>query len=90
MFFENPGSWLRCEETCEALADAEVMQIVRSVAETHGQVFKSGHIKTDFVMLTLYGLMRQSLNKLEEIIEETPALRQAFEQINEWRKEESC
>lgn len=76
--------------SAEALADAEVMQVVRSVAETHGQVFKSSHIKTDFVMLALYGLMRQSLNKLEEIIEETPALRQAFEQINEWRKEETC
>lgn len=76
--------------SAEALADAEVMQVVRSVAETHQQVFKSGHIKTDFVMLTLYGLMRQTLERLEEIIEETPALRQAFEQTNEWRKEETC
>ena len=74
----------------EALADAEVMQVVRSVAETHEQVFKSGHIKTDFVMLTLYGLIRQTLERLEEIIEETPALRQAFEKNNEWRKEETC
>jgi hypothetical protein len=73
-----------------ALAEADVMQVVRSVAETHQQVFKSGHIKTDFVMLTLYGLMRQTLERLEEMIEETPALRQAFEQTNEWRKEESC
>jgi len=82
--------------SAEALADADVMQIVRSVAETHLQVFKSSHIKTDFVMLTLYGLMRQTLEQLEEIIEETPALRQAFEQgqvswkNNEWRKEETC
>jgi hypothetical protein len=53
-------------------------------------VFKSSHIKTDFVMLTLYGLMRQTLEQLEEIIEETPALRQAFEQTNEWRKEKTC
>ncbi|MBN8655141.1 MAG: hypothetical protein J0M11_05325 [Anaerolineae bacterium] len=76
--------------SAEALADAEVMQVVRSVAETHQQVFKSSHIKTDFVMLTLYGLMRQTLERLEEIIEETPALRQAFEKNNEWRKEETC
>ena len=76
--------------SAEALADADVMQVVRTVAETHQQVFKSGHIKTDFVMLTLYGLMRQTLDQLEEIIEETPALRQAFEQTNEWRKEETC
>jgi len=76
--------------SAEALASAEVMQIVRSVAETHQQVFKSNHIKTDFVMLTLYGLVRQTLNKLEEIIEETPALQQALEQTNEWRNEETC
>jgi len=76
--------------SAQALAEADVMQIVRSVAETHQQIFKSGHIKTDFVMLTLYGLVRQTLEQLEEIIEETPALRQAFEQTNEWRKEETC
>lgn len=76
--------------SAEALAEAEVMQIVRTVAETHRQIFQSGHIKTDFVMLTLYGLIRQTLEQLEEIIEETPALRQAFEKTNEWRKEETC
>jgi len=76
--------------SAEALADADVMRDVRSVAEIHQQVLKSSHIKTDFVMLTLYGLMRQTLEQLEEIIQETPALRQAFEQTNEWRKEETC
>ena len=76
--------------SAEALADADVMQVVRSVAEIHQQVFKSNHVKTDFVMLTLYGLMRQTLERLEEMIEETPALRQAFEKTNEWRKEETC
>ncbi|PWB78268.1 MAG: hypothetical protein C3F07_00055 [Anaerolineales bacterium] len=76
--------------SAEALADADVMQVVRSVAEAHQQVFKSNHIKTDFVMLTLYGLVRQTLERLEEIIEETPALRQVFEKNNEWRKEETC
>jgi len=76
--------------SAEALADAEVMQVVRSVAETHQQVFKSSHIKTDFVMLTLHGLMCKTLEQLEEIIEETPALRQTFEKTYEWRKEETC
>ena len=76
--------------SAEALADADVMQVVRTAAATHRQIFQAGHIKTDFVMLTLYGLMRQTLEQLEEIIEETPALRQAFEQTNEWRKEETC
>jgi hypothetical protein len=80
----------------EALADADVMQIVRSVAESHQQVFKSNHIQTDFVMLTLYGLMRQPLEQMEELIENTPALRQAFEQghlpwkPNDWRNEKTC
>jgi len=76
--------------SAEALANADVMQVVRSVAEVHQQVFKSEHLKTDFIMLALYGLMRQAIAKLEEIIEETPALRQAFQKTYEWRKEESC
>jgi hypothetical protein len=76
--------------SAEALAEADVMQVVRSIAETHQLIFQSGHIKTDFVMLTLYGLVHQTLERLEEIIEETPALRQAFEQTNEWRKEDIC
>ena len=76
--------------SAEALAEADVMGMVRSVAETHRQIFRSNHIKTDFVMLTLYGLMRKTLERLEEMIEETPALRQAFEKTNEWRKEETC
>jgi len=77
--------------SAEALADADVMQVVRSVAKTHQQVFKFSHIKTDFVMLTLYGLIRQTLEQMEEIIEDTRALRQAFDQgelpwkPNEWR-----
>ncbi len=76
--------------SAEALAESDVMGMVRAVAETHQQVFQSNHIKTDFVMLAMYGLMRQTLERLEEIIEETPALRQAFEQTNEWRKEKAC
>ncbi len=71
--------------SAEALANADVMQVIRSVAGTHQQIFKSNHIKTDFVMLALYGLMCRTLEQLEEIMEETPALRQAFEKNNEWR-----
>lgn len=76
--------------SAEALANADAMQIVRNVAGTHQEVFKSDHVKTDFVMLALYGLIRQTLEQIEEIIEETPALRQAVEKTNEWRKEETC
>jgi hypothetical protein len=82
--------------SAEALADADVMQIVRTIAQTHQQLFRSNHIQTDFVMLTLYGLMRQTLEQMEELIENTPALRQAFEQghlpwkPNDWRNEKTC
>jgi hypothetical protein len=73
--------------SAEALAEADVMLMVRAAAETHRQIFRSNHLKTDFVMLTLYGLMRKTLEQLEEMIEETTALRQAFEKTNEWRNE---
>ena len=82
--------------SAEALADADVMQIVRTIAQTHQQLFKSKHIMTDFVMLTLYGLIRQTLEQMEEIIEDTPALRHAFDQgelpwkPNDWRNEKTC
>jgi hypothetical protein len=82
--------------SAEALAEADVMQIVRTVAQTHQQMFRSNHIQTDFVMLTVYGLMRQTLEQMEELIENTPALRQAFEQgdlpwkPNDWRNEKTC
>jgi hypothetical protein len=76
--------------SAEALAEADVMKVVRAVAETHRQIFQSSHIKTDFVMLALYGLVHQTLERLEDLIEETPALRQAFEQSHEWRNKETC
>ena len=82
--------------SAEALADADVMQIVRTIAQTHQQMFKSNHIQTDFVMLSVYGVMRQTLEQMEELIENTPALRQAFEQgnlpwkPNDWRNEKTC
>ena len=79
--------------SAEALADADVMDVARTTAQTHHQLFKSNHLQTDFVMMVLYGLMRQSLERLEELIENTPALRQAFNQSNlpwkpnDWRKQ---
>jgi hypothetical protein len=41
-------------------------------------------------MLTLYGLVHQTLERLEDLIEETPALRQAFDKSHEWRNKETC
>ncbi len=79
--------------SAEALAEADVMEIARTIAQAHQGLFQSSHIKTDFVMLTLYGLMRQTLERLEDVIKQNTALRQAFEQgqapwkPNDWRKE---
>lgn len=78
--------------SAEALANSDVMDIARITAQAHHQLFKSNHLRTDFVMMVLYGLIRQTLERLEEIIEDTPALGQAFNQSslpwkpNEWRK----
>ena len=89
--------------SAEALANADVMDVARITAQAHHQLFKSNHLRTDFVVMVLYGLMRQSLGSLEEVIEQTPALWQAFNQSslpwkcrhgatatpnkNDWRKQ---
>jgi len=78
--------------SAEALANSDVMDTARSTAHMFHLVFESNHLRTDFVVLVLYGLMRQSLEHLEEVIGQTPALQQAFHQSpmpwkpNDWRK----
>ena len=78
--------------SAEALANSDVMDVARTTAQAHHQLFKSNHLRTDFVVMVLYGLMRRSQERLEELIEQTPALRQAFDQShlpwkpNNWRK----
>lgn len=66
--------------SAEALANSDVMDVARTVAQAHDQLFRSNHLRTDFVMMVLYELIRQTLERLDEMIEETPALRQAFDQ----------
>ena len=79
--------------SADALGNADVMDVARTVAQAHHQLFKSNHLRTDFVVMVLYGLMRQSQERLEEVIEQTPALLQAFNQSslpwkpNDWRKQ---
>ncbi|CAG1010268.1 hypothetical protein ANAEL_03924 [Anaerolineales bacterium] len=78
--------------SAEALANSDVMEAARDTAQAHLLLFKSNHLRTDFVMMVVYGLMRQTLEHLEEMIEDTPALRQAFDQgglpwkPNDWRR----
>jgi len=66
--------------SAEALANSDVMDVARNVARAHEQLFESDHVRTDFMMIVVYGLMRQTLERLEELIEENPALRQALDQ----------
>jgi len=78
--------------SAEALVEAEVMDMARQTAHVHHLLFQSDHMRTDFVLLVVYGLMRQSLERLEEIINQAPAIQQALLQSdlpwkpNEWRK----
>ena len=79
--------------SAEALVEADVMEAARRTAQAHHVLLQSDHLRTDFVMLVVYGLMRQSLEQLEEIIKQAPAIQQAFLQCdlpwkpNEWRNQ---
>jgi hypothetical protein len=79
--------------SAEALVEADVMETTRQTAQVHHLLFQSDHLRTDFVMLVVYGLMRQSLEHLDEIIHQSPAIQQAFLQSdlpwkpNEWSKQ---
>jgi hypothetical protein len=79
--------------SAEALANSDVMDMARTAAQAHHLLLASNHLRTDFVVMVVYGLMRQTLEHLEEMIEDTPALRQAFDQgdlpwkPNNWRKQ---
>jgi hypothetical protein len=78
--------------SAEALASSDVMEVARHTVQAHLLLFKSNHLRTDFVVMVLYWLMRQSLEHLEEVIVNSPALRQAFDQgslpwkPNDWRR----
>ncbi len=78
--------------SAEALVEANVMETTCRTAQVHYDLFQSNHLRTDFVLLVVYGLMRQSLEHLEAIINQSPAIQQAFLQSdlpwksNEWSK----
>jgi hypothetical protein len=77
--------------SAEALANADALEIARQILQTHHNLFQSVNLRTDFVMVVLYALMRQSLERLEAIISDTPACQQAIQRSalpwkpNEWR-----
>lgn len=64
----------------EALARADAMEIPRTIALVHAQLFHSKHLKTDFVMLVVFRLMHKTLERLEEILVANPAFGQIVQQ----------
>ena len=81
--------------SAEALANADVMDVARQIIQVHHNLFDSSHLQTDFVMVVVYALVRQALERLEEIIADTPACRQTIHQsalpwnLNDWRKQDA-
>jgi hypothetical protein len=78
--------------SAKALAEAGLMDVARTIGIAHSNMLKSEDLKTDFVMLVLYGLIHQTLEQLDELIDQNPSLRQAFEKSalpwkpNDWRR----
>jgi len=81
--------------SAESLAGADVMEIARQTAQVHHALLQSHHLRTDFVMIVLYALLHQTLERLEEVIAETPALQQTIHQSalpwksNQWRTQDA-
>jgi hypothetical protein len=81
--------------SAEALASADVMGVARQIIQVHHNLFESNHLRTDFVMVVVYALVHQTLERLEETIADTPACRQAIHQsalpwnLNDWRKQDA-
>jgi hypothetical protein len=66
--------------SAEALAEAEAMHIAGQVAEAFGIMFASNHLKADFVLVVLYALISQALERIEILIADTPAVQQVLTQ----------
>lgn len=66
--------------SAEALAEAEAIHVSGKLAETFDAVFASRHLKADFVLVVLYALVSQSLDRLETLIADTPAAQQVLAQ----------
>jgi hypothetical protein len=66
--------------SAEALTEAEAMHAAGKLAEALDAVFTSRHLKADFVLVVLYALVLQSLDRLETLIADTPAVQQVLTQ----------
>lgn len=66
--------------SAEALASAEVMDIVVETAQAHRKLLSATQLHTEFVMVVLYSLMRRTMEQLDVIIASSPSLQHALAQ----------
>jgi hypothetical protein len=66
--------------SAEALTEAEAMHVAGKLSEAFDAVFASRHLKADFVLIVVYALVAQSLDRLETLIADTPAAQQVLAQ----------
>jgi len=59
--------------SAKALVEAEAMQVAGEVAQILADLFNSEHLKADFVLVTLYALIADALERFETLIAESPA-----------------
>ena len=64
----------------EALAGAPAMQGLRAVLAAHEDLIRSPQFRTDFVIVTFSGFLRQAQENLATLIAQTPAIQQALRQ----------
>jgi hypothetical protein len=57
-----------------------MMNLAQHTAHVHHDLFVSQPLRTDFVMIVQYALVRQTLDRLEISITDTPALGHFFDQ----------
>ncbi len=62
----------------EALASAPAMQGLRAVLAAHEDLTLSSQFRTDFVVVTFSGFLRQAQESLDAIIAQNPAIQQAL------------
>ncbi len=66
--------------SAEALASAEVMEIVVETAQAHSRLLSASQLHTEFVMVVSYALMRRSVEQLEAFIAASPSIQRAMAQ----------
>ncbi len=66
--------------SAEALASAEIMEVVVETAHMHHRLLNATQLRTEFVMVVLYALMRRTMEQLEAVVAASPSLHSAVAQ----------